>query len=190
MVVVNKHFRLVMNLRIGFLNSLETAESKSLKKGYRSKIQVCDFFLKNNHWPNRFGSTATERRLGTRFENFVSKESGSYDGDFRSVAFATGRKSNHKRKHNKKEFKRQILEFIEKHGRVPSTYSGATLDGEGTLRSKLDYYTQRNKDMTFLGQVYGLDKCHLSGILSKYRPLINNLLEENRLEEPLIRQVK
>lgn len=190
MVVINKHFRIVMNFRTELVAALLVA-NKQVKKGIRSKIAVCDFFLKNNYWPNRaYGSTKRERQLGTRFENFVSKEAASYDKAFRSVAFQTGRKTNHKRKHNVKAFKQEILDFIEKHGRVPMTsYEYQLIPGEATLRHKLDYYTRKRGDMTFLGKVYAGDKCHKSGVPSKLRSVINSALEDARIETPLIRLV-
>lgn len=100
---------------------------------------------------------------------------------------ATGRTTNHKRKHDVKGFKKEILQFMETHGRAPMSRRHQTVEGEGCLREKLNRYTLELKDMTFLGEVYGKDKCHRSGIPGKYRKLINESLD---VEKPLIRLVK
>ena len=72
--------------------------------------------------------------------------------------------------------------------RVPTTSRKHELiKGEATLRNRLEYYTKDKNDMTFLGKIYAVDKCHLSGIPAKYRPIINEALD---VEKPLIRLVK
>jgi hypothetical protein len=156
-------------------------------RGNRSKNSILTFYLTNGRWPNRKAEGKRERDLGQRFENFIAKESGSYDPQLRRIVMALGRKSNHKRKHDVQGFKKEILAFIKEHGRVPSTsYQYQTNEGEARLRHKLDYYTQKKKDMTLLGKIYETDKCHLSGIPVKYRKLINESLD---VEKPLIRLV-
>lgn len=100
---------------------------------------------------------------------------------------ATGRTTNNKRKHNVQEFKKDILAFLEEHGRVPVIHRDHELvEGESLLRSRLDYYTREGHDTVLLGKVYDLDPCHKSGIPSKYRALINQALD---VEKPLIRLV-
>ena len=142
--------------------------------------------MKNNRWPNRRSKNKAERKLGQVFENFVSKEAASYDSRMRRIAMTTGRTTNNKRKHNVNGFKEEILDFIKTYGRTPMRYRGETIEGEGSLRSKLDRYTLTLKDMTFLSKVYNADPCHRSGIPSKFRPIINKALET---EKPLIRLV-
>jgi septum formation topological specificity factor MinE len=160
---------------------------KGIKKGNKSKNRILDFFLANNRWPSRISENKRERVLGYRFENFVSKEAASHDPNFRRLAMATGRTSNHKRKHDVAQFKKDIVEFLQQYGRVPSTsYEYQTVEGEARLRHKLDYYTKKRNDMTLLGTVYKYDKCHLSGIPVKYRKILNEQLD---LEKPLIRMV-
>lgn len=155
-----------------------------IRQRNNSKLRILAFYEKTGKWPSRLGKTKTERTLGTRFENFVSKESATYDSQFRRIAMVSGRKTNNKRKHNVQEFKAQIIEFIKTNGRAPSTYSGQTIEGEARLRAKLDYYTKKANDMTLLGEVYSLDKCHKSAIPMKYRPIINVAL---KVEKPLVR---
>lgn len=166
-----------------------TTKGRSLiVKGNRSRRRVVAFRMKHGRWPSRLAKNPTEKELGTRFELFVSKESGVYDPQLRRIAMITGRKTNNKRKHNVKAFKAEIIEFIQKNGRVPTTYSGQKIEGEGALRQKLDYYTREANDMTLLGEVYSLDKCHRSGIPARYRPLLNEALKD--LEAPLARLPK
>jgi hypothetical protein len=155
-----------------------------IREGNKSKERVLQFFEKNGRWPNRRSESKREVKLGQRFENYISKEAPAYDPQFRRIAMVTGRKTNNKRKHNVQEFKKEIISFIETNGRVPTTYSGEKIAGEGTLRAKLDYYTQTAGDMTLLGEVYSLDKCHRSAIPARFRPLINKALD---IEKPLIR---
>jgi hypothetical protein len=157
-----------------------------LLKGNKSKNKVLDFYLENNRWPNCRNGSVYERKLGRRFENYVSKEAASYDPHFRRIAMASGRTTNNKRKHDIEGFKKEILTFIETHGRSPMRYQDQTVEGEGNLRSKLDRYTLTLGDMTFLGKVYSSDPCHRSGIPAKYRPIINKALD---VEKPLIRLV-
>lgn len=158
-----------------------------VRNGNRTKNKVLDFYVKNGRWPSRNSSKAAERRLGATFENYTSKESGTYDSAFRDIVVATGRVSNNKRKHNVDGFKQEILDFIQEHGRAPTTYAGAKIEGEGRLRQKLDYYTLKNNDMTLLGKVYETDKCHRSGIPAKFRPVINEAI--GNVSKPLIRLV-
>lgn len=157
------------------------------KRGMATKNKCLDFFLKNNRWPTRLSDSKVERQLAQSFENYIAKTAGSYDRDFRRIAMATGRKSNYKRRHNVAGFKEEIITFMKKHGRVPTSRSGEVIPGEGTLRNKLDYYTKQGNDMTLLGLVYKEDKCHRSGIPMRFRPLLNEQLDT---EKPLIRLVK
>lgn len=186
MVVRNKVFRVINKFRsiLGKRKS-ETTNKMSLR-GIRSKEKVLNFFTKNNRWPSRLGRLKSERSLGTKFENYVSKESPLYDANFRRLAMATGRTTNNKRKHDVQGFKKKILEFVKEHGRAPMSYSREKFEGEGNLRAKLDRYTLTNKDMTFLGEVYAADPCHKSGIPGKYRAIINEALT---VSKPLIRLV-
>jgi hypothetical protein len=157
-------------------------------KSVRSKNRVLDFYIVNGRWPKRTAKTKRERSLGAKFENFISKESIVYDSTLRRIVMATGRRSNHKRKHDISGFKQEIIDFLKTHGRVPMTsYKYEKIPGEARLRHKLDYYTQERNDMSFLGVVYDYDKCHLSKIPSKFRPFLNRNLETDK---PLIRIVK
>lgn len=162
-----------------------------LRRGYNKKMRILAFFERKGRWPRRTDTrviftTATERTLAMSFENYMSKEAKAYDADFRALAMSiSGRKTNNKRKHNVKEFKNEILQFLATHGRVPSTsYEYQTVEGEAKLRHKLDYYTNDCGDMTLLGEIYSVDKCHKSGIPVKYRRLINQAIE---VEKPLVR---
>lgn len=83
MVVKNKSFTLVSVYR-EVLNSKLFGANKQVKKSVRTKNRILDFFLKNGYWPSRLGKRKTESALGTRFENYISKESGSYDKDLRN----------------------------------------------------------------------------------------------------------
>jgi hypothetical protein len=157
-----------------------------LSKGNKTKNKILDFYLKNHHWPSRLSGNKAEKQLATKFENFVSKTAASYDPHFRRIAMLTGRTTNNKRKHNIKGFKKEILEFIETHGYVPQVKRHETIEGEGELRNKLNRYTLTKNDMSFLGKVYSLDPCHRSGIPSKFRAIINEILDT---ETPLIRMV-
>ena len=190
MVVRNKLHRII-DKYVTLLEKNKTVTVKnrygtyqlSLKRGIDSKKRIINFFLKNNRWPSRLSAKTEERKLGFKFENCISKESPLYDPSLRRIAMTTGRTSNNKRKHNVRGFKKEILEFIQEHGRVPAVHAG----GESQLRSRLDYYTNECNDMTLLGQVYEVDKCHKSGIPSKYRVTINEALSGSK---PLIRLVK
>lgn len=154
-----------------------------IRKGNKSKLQILDFFEKNGRWPSRLSLHKREVKLAQRFENFVSLKGPSTDPEFRKIALASGRKSNHKRDHNVQEFKKEIIAFILENGRVPTSKSGEKIQGESNLRHKLDYYTDHAKDMTFLGEVYSLDRCHKSGVPMKFRPIINRSLDT---EKPLV----
>jgi hypothetical protein len=188
MVARNKFYRLIDKYRALLKVRVAKSECKGMTiKGNRTKNRILDFFLTENRWPDRKSTKKREQALGQRFENYVSKQAASYDPQFRRIVMLTGRKSNHKRKHDVQGFKKEILAFIKEHGRVPSTsYQYQTNEGEARLRHKLDYYTQTKKDMTLLGKIYETDKCHLSGIPVKYRKLINESLD---VEKPLIRLV-
>lgn len=164
----------------------EKGKNEQIKKGNRSKNRVLDFFLKHNRWPERKSEKVTERTLGYRFENYMSKAAPAFDEEFRTLVMLTGRVSNNKRNHDVAGFKKEILEFIEKHGRAPNRYRFAKIEGEGNLKAKLDYYTLKKNDMSFLGEVYALDKCHRSGIPMKFRRILNEQLE---VEKPLVRMV-
>lgn len=186
MVVRNKLYRIIDKYRVILQSRYEKTGYKSIRNGNETKNKILDFYLKNHRWPSRRSSSKLEKALGTRFENFISKKSRSYDAAFRRLARATGRNTNNKRSHDVKGYKKAILEFIKNNGRVPTTYSGEMIEGEAKLRGKLDYYTLRSNDMTFLGQVYDRDKCHRSGIPVKYRAIINETLN---VKKPLIRMV-
>lgn len=162
-----------------------SAHKKLIGKGNITKNRILNFYLKNNRWPSRRSKDKVEKILGIRFENYISKEAQAYDSTFRRIAMATGRKTNGKRKHDVKGFKKEILAFVETHGRVPARYRSAQMiKGEATLRAKLDYYTLKRNDMTLLGSIYEIDKCHKSAIPMRYRPLINKNLNT---ETPLVR---
>lgn len=167
----------------------KTLDAKNrIRQGNVSKNRILAFYEANGRWPSRLSDSKRERTLGYRFENYCSKEAAGYDAQFRRIAMVSGRKTNNKRKHNVKAFKAEIIEFIQTNGRVPTTLTGEKIQGEGRLRAKLDYYTQEANDMTFLGEVYSLDKCHKSGIPARFRPLINQALEE--VEKPLVRMAQ
>lgn len=162
--------------------------TSQLRRANRSKRRILKFFVENGRWPNRRGTNVSETKMGTLFENYMSKESLSYDSTFRRIAMATGRKTNNKRAHNIQGFREEIIAFVKENGRVPSTsYEYQKLEGEACLRHKLDYYTKKRKDMSLLGIVYASDPCHLSGIPVKYRPLINQFL---MVEKPLCRIIR
>lgn len=186
MVVRNKIYRIIDKYRNILAKEQAKSGNKQTLRGVKNKNIVIDFYIKYNRWPSRLSKSKLERRLGTRFENYVSKESGSYDSSFRRLSRVLGRNTNSKRKHDVRNNKNAILEFIENHGRVPTTYGGQVIEGEARLRSKLDYYTKVGNDMTLLGKVYKADKCHKSGVPAKYRPIINQTLD---IEKPLIRMV-
>lgn len=185
MVVRNKLHGIFDKYRVLLETNLK--KKKGNRLGVSSKGKVLDFYLKNNRWPSRLSKNNTEKLLGSRFENYVSKESAMYDPHFRRIAMVTGRATNNKRKHNVEGFKKEILEFVKEHGRAPMSYRDQTIEGEGNLRCKLNRYTLTLKDMTFLGKVYEGDKCHRSGIPSKFRSIINKALN---VEKPLIRLIK
>lgn len=196
MVVRNKIYLIIEEYRELLKNRVkQKIANKNLRGlnlvigGNKSKNNILDFFLKYNRWPSRCKPVNKyEYRLSLKFENFIAKQSGSYDLEFRKLAMLSGRKTNHKRKHNIEEFKKQIVDFLEKHGRAPSTsYEYQIIEGEACLRQKLDYYTQNKNDMTFLSIVYKHDKCHKSGIPAKYRKILNEYLD---IEKPLIRLIK
>jgi hypothetical protein len=188
MVVRNKFYSILDKYRSFIKKKVEKGFYRGqTRKGLKKKNKILDFYLSNNRWPKRNGATDTERTLATAFENYLSKESGTYDAKLRRIVMATGRKSNHKRKHDIAGYKKEIIAFMKEHGRVPSTsYKYQTFEGEARLRHKLDFYTVEKNDMTFLGVVYGYDKCHKSGIPAKYRALINKSLD---VEKPLVRLV-
>jgi hypothetical protein len=149
----------------------------NFRKGIRTRQRIIDFFIKNGEWPSVRSTYMMDKKLGNALENYVCPKSVSYDPVLRRIVMATGRKTNNKRSHNPAMFKEQILEFIKLTGHAPRRYSDQKLPGEGNLKAKLDYYTLTNNDMYFLGKVYGLDKCHRSGIPMKFRPLLNRELE-------------
>jgi hypothetical protein len=184
MVIRNKLYRIIEKYRS--LLKIRKYKNGRLKIGNRSKNLVLDFYLKNNRWPSRLSPNKREKRLAQRFENYISKESLSFDPNFRRIAMVTGRTTNNKRKHDIEGFKREILEFIKDNGRAPIRYSAEVIEGEGNLRSKLDRYTLTLKDMTFLGKIYELDRCHRSGIPYRFRAIINEALD---VEKPLIRLI-
>lgn len=186
MVVKNKWISIFNEYRKTLVEKLKKHDRPgSLYVGNKSKNKCLDFYLKNNRWPNRLSIFKRERQLAQRFENYVSKQNKSYDPEFRKLVMSTGRVSNNKRKHNVAEFKKEIIAFLEEHGRVPTTSRECEIfEGEGRLRNKLDYYTKKKNDMTLLGKIYDTDKCHLSGVPSKYRKIINEALD---IDKPLIR---
>ena len=185
MVTRNKLYRVFDKYRALLKSKAEKSDNGLTYLTNKSKNRVLEFYEKNGRWPNRRSEKLTESLLGQRFENYLSKESGSYDPHFRRIAMATGRTSNNKRKHDVRGFKKEILEFIAVNGMAPRV--DGPLAGERNLRQKLDYYVREKHDMTFLGKVYRADKCHRSGIPGKFRPLINASLD---VEKPLIRLVK
>lgn len=186
MVVRNKLYKIFDRYRSFLKYKKNSNPNKLTSQSNKTKNKILDFYLDKGRWPNRRSKNSFERALGQRFENYLSKESGCYDSSLRRLAMATGRTTNKKRKHNKKEFKRQILEFIDQYGRTPMAYDSQIIEGEGNLRHKLDYYTLKNNDMSFLSEVYKKDRCHKTGIPGKYRALINKALESDK---PLIRLV-
>ncbi len=187
MVVKNKMFKVVTTYKNILSRRLLETTNKLTRQMIGNKKEALDFFLQSGRWPSRLGKTQKERRVGARFENYISKESKMYDKNLRKIAMATGRTTNNKRKHDIRNSKKEILNFIKENGRVPCTLKAyEQVEGERLLRHKLDYYTNHNNDMAFLGQVYGLDPCHKSGIPGKYRPIINKALN---VDTPLIRLV-
>lgn len=184
-IVIFNEYR--KNLKEKFINKSIDKGRSQIVIGNRSKNRCLDFFLKNNRWPSRLSSLKRERQLAQKFENYTSKQNPSYDAKLRDIVMSTGRVSNNKRNHNVSEFKKEIIAFLKEHGRVPSTSREyETIEGEARLRNKLDYYTKEKNDMTLLGKIYETDKCHLSGIPSKYRKIINESLD---VDKPLIRMV-
>ncbi len=157
----------------------------SVRQGNKTKNRILDFYEKNGRWPSRRSKSVRERYLGYRFENLVSKEAGAYDAQMRRIAMVSGRKTNNKRKHDVQGFKKQVIEFIEQHGRIPARYADQKIQGEGILRARMDYYIDDKNDMSFSGEIYSRDKCYRTSIPYKFRPLINRALEET--EKPLIR---
>lgn len=187
MVVRNKLYRIIDKYRNLLIKRYRKTGHKTTLESNRSKNKILDFYIKNNRWPNRKSKNQFERRLGSRFENFISKENLCYDRSFRRLVMITGRKSNNKRKHDYKALKKEILDFMEKYGRAPNYYrSPQEIDGESKLRSNLNRYTGEYNDMGFLSKIYALDPCHRSGIPSKFRPLINKNLN---IDKPLVRMV-
>ena len=184
MVTRNKLYRIFDKYRALLKSKQEKSKNALTYLANKSKNKILDFYEKNGRWPNRRSEKIIERLLGQRFENYVSKESGSYDPHFRRLAFVTGRTTNNKRKHDVKGFKKEILDFMAANGRTPAIRSSC--QEENNLRQKLNYYTREKHDMTFLGKVYEADKCHKSGIKGKFRPLINAALD---VKKPLIRLV-
>jgi hypothetical protein len=179
-----KLFNRYRNLLKRRVDEANSRYKTTIRAGNRSKNRILDFYLLNGKWPSIRGSTVRERKLARRFENLMSKESASYDYQLRRIALVTGRKTNNKRKHDIAGFKKQIISFIEEHGRAPNKYSNEKIEGEGNLQAKLNYYTAVKGEMTFLGEIYALDNCHRSGIAMKYRPLINKSVD---VERPLVR---
>lgn len=183
MVARNKVYGTIERYR-DFLNARQKLSGNGATlRGVKTKNRVLDFYLKNGRWPNRRATNKREKTLATCFENYVSKEAASYDPHFRRLAMAAGRGTNNKRKHDIPGNKKKILEFIKTNGRTPSI----DVKEEKALRHKLNYYTQEKNDMTFLGEVYEVDKCHRSGIYGKYRKIINEALADSTA--PLIRLV-
>ena len=185
MVIRNKFYRIIDKYRDLLVKRYEKTKHKTILRGNRTKNKILDFYLKNNRWPNRRSKNKTESRLGAKFENYVSKENFCYDPSFRRIVMSTGRKSNNKRKHDRKALKKEILDFIEVNGHVPRGY-GQGDKGEGKIRQNLYTYTSKYGDTTFLGKVYALDPCHRSGIPMKFRALINKSLDTDK---PLIRMI-
>lgn len=186
MVVKNRSYQLASSYRDRLNKGLFGANG-ILKRSIRSKNKVLDFFLGNGYWPSRLSKSKKERVLAARFENYISKENLCFDQELRDLSLATGRTTNNKRKHDVDGHKKEILEFLKTHNRAPSTsYGYSLIDGEARLRHKLDYYTLDKNDMTLLGKVYEVDKCHRSGIAAKYRAIINQSLD---VEKPLIRLI-
>jgi hypothetical protein len=187
MVVRNKFYKLIERYRGILKEKQKKFGNGASAKSVKSKNIILDFYLRNNRWPSRLSKNKREKQLASRFENYISKENKCYDSNLRRIALVAGRKTNHKRKHDIEGFKKEILKFIEDNGRVPSpSRKHQILEGEATLRHRLDYYTLDKNDTTFLGKVYDGDKCHRSGIPSKYRAIINKALD---VEKPLIRLV-
>lgn len=185
MVIRNKLYRIFDKYRALLEFKQEKSKNALAYITNKSKNKVLDFYVKNGRWPNCRSNKITEKTLGRRFENYVSKESKTYDPHFRRLALVTGRTTNNKRKHNVQGFKKEILDFMVVNGRAPMIRGNAT-EEERNLRQKLNYYTSEKNDMTFLSKVYGVDKCHKSGIKGKFRPLINASLD---VKKPLIRLV-
>lgn len=185
MVQRNKIYDMIEKFRI-ILNKKLLGTNKATKKTIRSKNKVLNFYLKGGKWPSRLSNNKEERTLAARLENYLCKSSKSFDTEFRKLCMESGRTTNNKRKHNIKQFKQDILNFIKKYGHAPRRYKNATMEGEGNLKHKLDYYVLTKNDMSFLSEVYALDPCHRSGIPMKFRSLINKALG---VEKPLIRLV-
>ena len=188
MVVRNKFYRIIDRYRKYLAEKYRKTGYKTTLKTNKAKNKILDFYLKNNRWPKHNGQTKTERNLACRFENYIARGgSPQFDANLRRIVMSTGRKSNNKRKHDRKTLKREILDFIVKYGHVPNNYNRPhEIEGEGKLRVNLDRYTGKYGDMGFLGQVYSLDPCHRSGIPLKFRPLINKSLD---VDKPLVRMV-
>ena len=156
MVVRNKFYRIIDRYRKYLAEKYRKTGHKTTLKSNKAKNKILDFYLKNNRWPKRNGETKTERNLACRFENYIAKSgSPQFDANLRRIVMATGRKSNNKRKHDRKALKKEILDFIEKYGRAPNRYNRPQeIDGESKLRCNLDRYTQEYGDMSFLSEVY------------------------------------
>jgi hypothetical protein len=179
MVARNKFYKIIDRYR-AFLKKNSTRSTDN-------KNKILDFYLKNNRWPYKNSQNEKERKLGLNMENYISKKNGCYDSKLRRIVLVTGRKPTNKREHDVRGFKTEILEFLKEHGRAPSTsYEYQIIEGEARLGNKLDYYTQKKNDMSLLGKVYAVDKCHKSGIQAKYRKLINESLD---VDKPLIRLI-
>jgi hypothetical protein len=186
MVIRNKLYRIIDKYRSLLIKRYRKTGHKTTLKSNKTKNKILDFYIKNNRWPNRRSKNQFERRLGSRFENFVAKENPCYDPSFRRIVILTGRKPTNKRTHDYKVLKKEILDFIKTNGRAPRFYTHDRGSGEARLRGNLNRYTQEYGDTSLLGEVYTLDRCHRSGIPMKFRPLINGALD---VDKPLIRIV-
>ena len=185
MVVRNKLYRVIDKYRKYLENKSKNITSKITSN---NKYKILDFYIKYSKWPKRSSDSRKEVKLAQKFENYISKESKSYDSKLRTIVLFTGRVTNNKRKHDIEGFKEEILNFMNKHGRAPyDKYGEELIEGEASLAHKMHYYVKDKNDTSFLGKIYELDRCYRSGIARKYRPIINASLDT---EKPLIRLIK
>jgi hypothetical protein len=142
----------------------------------KNQIRIIEFALKNGKLPSKYSKDIVERRLGYRVADYGNISSKQYDPNFINfikIHFYV-RKYAKRVRYNKTETVKELLDFIEKNKRTPSS----KIESEKRLYSYLANYTTISsnqfdenvlKNVLKLDPFYGLNirvntKNHLNGL--------------------------
>lgn len=147
----------------------------------RKKKEILEWCEKNKTTPKRDSENPYEVTLASRMHNYISPSADSYDPKFRRAMKKFGVISRKKRKHNREKRKKEVISFIEKHGRVPSSMVKAEKRIHATYAGLISP-AHNEYDPEFKKELKEYDKCLGSHIPLKFRRSINEAMHQSGMD--------